>query len=261
MPYSTSLLRLQNILNELREKCPWDKKQTIHTLQPQTIEEIYELTDAIQQNDWNAIKEELGDLLLHLLFYIKIADENKAFNLEDVIQGICTKLVQRHPHIYENVSVKDEKEVKNNWEKLKLNEGKVSIFSGVPKSLPPFNKSIVIQRKAQNVGFDWNKIEEVWDKINEETNELKEAIKTNDLSEIQEEYGDLLFSMINLGRFLQCDPERSIELCNQKFITRFQYIEKKVAKKGGVLGSIPLNEMEQYWQQAKIQTTVNENEF
>ena len=251
MAYYNSLERLQDILNELREKCPWDKKQTIHSLQPQTIEEIYELSDAIKNNNWQEIKEELGDLLLHLLFYTKIAEEQKQFTIEDVIAGISDKLIHRHPHIYGNVNVDNEEDVKRNWEKLKLKEGKKSILSGVPNAMPPFNKAITIQRKARNAGFDWDDSLQVLAKVKEEIAELEAAIVLKDQANIEEEMGDVLFSMINLSRFLQVDPENSLEECNQKFIYRFQYIEQAATKAGRDLHDMSLEDMDALWNEAK----------
>jgi len=201
--------RLVNIMNELREKCPWDKKQTIHTLRQQTIEETFELVDAITDKDWKGIKEELGDLLLHIIFYSKIAQEQKQFSLQEVIDDICEKLIKRHPHIYGNVTVKDEEEVKKNWEQIKLSEGKKSVLGGVPKSLPAMVKAMRLQEKAKQVGFEWETKEQVWEKIEEEKIELLEAVNTGNNQHIEEEAGDLFFSVINYVRFLNVDAENA----------------------------------------------------
>lgn len=249
--YPTSLERLQNILNELRAKCPWDQKQTLESLQPQTIEELYELVDVIQDKNWNGIKEELGDLLLHILFYAKIAQESNAFDISDVIQSISDKLVNRHPHIYGAVQVKDAEEVKKNWEQIKKQEGKKSVLTGVPKSLPPMSKAVVIQRKARNAGFDWEENTQVLEKLKEEVNELEQAINLKDKAEIEAEFGDVFFSMMNLARFIGVDPEKSLEACNQKFIQRFQMMEQLAAERNLKLGAMKLMEMEALWQESK----------
>src|SRR6187431_1451873 len=223
---SGSFLRLVSIMDELREKCPWDRKQTIQTLRHMTIEETYELTDAITEEDWNGIREELGDLLLHIVFYSKIGIEQNKFTLEEVINGISEKLIARHPHIYGDVKVNDEEDVKRNWEKLKLKEGKKSILSGVPKSLPAVVKAMRLQEKAKQVGFEWENADQVWEKVKEETNELKEAVADHQAGKgsehkVEEEFGDLIFSLINYARFLQIDPENALERTNKKFISRF----------------------------------------
>jgi XTP/dITP diphosphohydrolase len=230
----TAFLRLVKIMDELRAQCPWDKKQTIHTLRSLTIEETYELVDSIDQEDWKGIKEELGDILLHLVFYAKIGSEQNQFELEEVINGVCEKLIHRHPHIYGDVKVADEEDVKRNWEQLKLKEGKgkQSVLEGVPNSLPSMVKAWRIQQKAKQVGFEWENKEDVWKKVEEETAELKEAIASNDPAAIQDEMGDLLFSLVNYARFLQVDPDKALESTNRKFINRFQAMEL-IAKASG----------------------------
>jgi len=252
---AAAFLRLVKIMDELRAQCPWDRKQTIHTLRSLTIEETYELVDAIDTEDWNGIKEELGDLLLHLLFYSKIGSEQQAFQLEEVINGVCEKLIHRHPHIYGDVKVADEEEVKRNWEQLKLKEGKgkKSVLEGVPTALPSIVKALRIQEKAKQVGFEWENKEAVWDKVEEESAELQEAIKTKDQSEIEAEFGDLLFSMVNYARFLHVDPETALERTNRKFIYRFQQMEKMAEAQGKLLASLSLEEMDAMWNQIKKQ--------
>ena len=255
---STSLvenqfLRLVEIMDELREKCPWDKKQTIQTLRQLTIEETYELTDAITDEDWQGIKEELGDLMLHLVFYAKIGAEKNKFTLQDVIKGVCEKLINRHPHIYGDVKVADEEEVKRNWEKLKLKEGKKSILSGVPKSLPSMVKAMRLQEKAKQVGFEWENKEQVWDKVKEEENELFEAIKSNNKEHIEEELGDYFFSIVNFARFLQVDADNALELTNKKFISRFTKMEAEALKEGNDLNEMTLLEMDAIWNKIKKQ--------
>ena len=244
--------RLLNIMDELREKCPWDKKQTLESLRHLTIEETYELADAILDNDLEEIKKELGDILLHIVFYAKIGSEQKAFDMGDVAEGICEKLISRHPHIYGDVKVADEEEVKQNWEKLKLKEGKISVLEGVPKSLPAMVKATRIQDKARGVGFDWDNQEQVWDKVKEELGELKEEIdKGADHKDIENEFGDVLFSMINYARFIDVDPEMALERTNKKFIKRFQYLESQSKKDGKDLSEMTLVEMDEYWNAAK----------
>ena len=223
--YNNGMERLIEIMNELREKCPWDKKQTIHTLRQQTIEETFELVDAITDKDWDGIKEELGDLLLHIIFYSKIAEEENKFSIQEVIDAICEKLIKRHPHIYGTVTVKDDEEVKRNWEQIKLNEGKKSVLSGVPKSLPAMVKAMRLQEKAKQVGFEWETKEQVWEKIEEEKAELMEAVNSGNNAHIEEEAGDLFFSVINYVRFLNVDAENALELTNKKFIKRFTKME------------------------------------
>ena len=255
---STSLvenqfLRLVEIMDELREKCPWDKKQTIQTLRQLTIEETYELTDAITDEDWQGIKEELGDLMLHLVFYAKIGAEKNKFTLQDVIKGVCEKLINRHPHIYGDVKVADEEEVKRNWEKLKLKEGKKSILSGVPKSLPSMVKAMRLQEKAKQVGFEWENKEQVWEKVKEEENELFEAIKSNNKEHIEEELGDYFFSIVNFARFLHVDADNALELTNKKFISRFTKMETEALKEGTDLNEMTLLEMDAIWNKIKKQ--------
>ncbi len=239
--------RLVNIMNELREKCPWDKKQTIETLRQLTIEETYELTDAISEGDWKGIKEELGDILLHLVFYAKIGTEQNQFTLEEMINGVCEKLIFRHPHIYGDVVVKDEEDVKRNWEKLKLKEGKQSVLSGVPKALPATVKAMRLQEKAKQVGFEWENKEQVWEKVEEEKNELIEAIESGNQLHIEEELGDLFFSLINFARFLQLDAEHALERTNKKFIDRFTKMEAAALAKGKALQDMTLEEMDAIW--------------
>jgi XTP/dITP diphosphohydrolase len=249
MPSTTELAftRLVNIMDELREKCPWDKKQTIETLRQLTIEETYELTDAISEGDWKGIKEELGDILLHLVFYAKIGTEQNQFTLEEVINGVCEKLIFRHPHIYGDVVVKDEEDVKRNWEKLKLKEGKQSVLSGVPKALPATVKAMRLQEKAKQVGFEWENKDQVWEKIEEEKNELLEAIESGDQVHIEEELGDLFFSLINFARFLHLDAEQALERTNKKFIDRFTKMEAAALSKGKALQDMTLEEMDAIW--------------
>lgn len=243
--------RLIEIMNDLREQCPWDKKQTIHTLRTLTIEETYELADAILQNDWNNLKEELGDLFLHLVFYSKIAQENGQFDVSDVLHTVCDKLIARHPHIYGNVQVKDEEDVKKNWELLKLKEGKKSILQGVPNALPPINKALRIQDKAKNVGFEWETKQQVWDKVLEEMEELKIAEQHNDINKIEEEFGDLIFSLINYARFLKIDTEIALERTNQKFMNRFNKMEKYLNEQNIGMSDLPLEKLDELWNLAK----------
>lgn len=246
-----SFLALVTIMDELREKCPWDRKQTIHTLRSMTLEETYELADAIDQNNWQGIKEELGDMLLHILFYTKIGSEEKAFELQEVIEGISRKLINRHPHIYGDVKVENAEDVKRNWEQIKIKEGKKSVLSGVPVSLPAVVKATRIQEKAKQVGFEWDNREDVWKKVEEEMGELKEAVQANDQGEIQAEFGDLLFSLINYARFLQVDAEAALEQTNKKFMNRFQTMETMAAAQGKNLGDMTLNEMDALWNEIK----------
>jgi MazG family protein len=253
MNQNTNIDRLVTIMDELREKCPWDIKQTIHTLRQQTIEETYELADAITDKDWNAIKEELGDLLLHVIFYSKIGTEQNKFTLHEVIDGICDKLIKRHPHIYGNVKVNDEEDVKKNWEQIKLQEGKKSVLSGVPKSLPAMVKAMRIQEKAKQVGFEWATKEQVWEKVEEEKLELLEAVESRQEERIEEEAGDLFFSVINYVRFLKVDAENALELTNKKFIKRFSLMEEAVQKKGMNLSEMTLPEMDAVWNEIKKQ--------
>jgi XTP/dITP diphosphohydrolase len=240
--------RLLTIMDELREKCPWDMKQTLESLRHLSIEEIYELGDAILDGDMEEVKKELGDVFLHLVFYSRIASETEAFDIADVLNSICEKLISRHPHIYGDTVVKDEAEVLSNWEKLKLKEGKKSVLEGVPRSLPAMVKAQRIQDKAKGVGFDWDNADQVWEKVLEELNEFKEA-KTKEDQE--EEFGDLLFSLINYARFQGIHPEDALEKTNKKFIYRFQYLETESAKDGKQMGEMTLNEMDEYWNRAK----------
>lgn len=256
MSDSNSFSRLQEILDDLREKCPWDKKQTIHSLRQLTIEETYELADAISADDWQGIKEELGDLLLHILFYAKIATEQQQFTIQDVIEANRAKLIHRHPHIYGDVKVADEEEVKRNWEKLKLKEGKKSILSGVPRSLAPLVQAMRIQDKAKQVGFEWDNKEDVWLKVEEEASELKEEVEMMDAGKgsqerIEEELGDLLFSIVNYARFLNIDPDQALARTNKKFINRFQAMEEVVAQQGKQMTDLSLAEMDAIWNEIK----------
>jgi len=250
-----AFMRLKEIVDELREKCPWDRKQTIDSLRSNTIEELYELADAITDHNWAGIREELGDLALHILFYARIGTEQKQFTLEEVINGICEKLISRHPHIYGDVQADDEEAVKQNWEKLKLKEGKVSVLSGVPKSLPAVVKATRLQEKSQQVGFEWENAGQVWDKVEEEINELKEAVALNDKDKMEDEFGDVLFSLINYARFLQIDAENSLERTNKKFISRFTRMEQQALKNGKALGDMSLQEMDAIWDAIKKQNT------
>ncbi len=245
--------RLVNIMSELREKCPWDKKQTIQTLRQLTIEETYELTDAITDNDWKGIKEELGDILLHIVFYAKIATEKQQFTLDEVINGVCEKLIFRHPHIYGDVIVKDEEDVKRNWEKLKLKEGKKSILAGVPKALPATIKAMRLQEKAKQVGFEWETKEQVWEKVEEEKLELFEAIASGNREHMEDELGDVFFSLINFARFLQLDAENALERTNKKFISRFNKMEAEASATGKALQDMSLEEMDAIWNKIKKQ--------
>jgi XTP/dITP diphosphohydrolase len=244
--------RLLIIMDELREKCPWDKKQTIESIRHLTIEETYELSDAILDKDLKNIKKELGDILLHIVFYARIASETNEFDIKDVIDSLCEKLIHRHPHIYGDVKVENEEQVKENWEKLKLKEGNKSVLGGVPKSLPSLIKASRIQEKARAVGFDWEKPEQVWEKVQEEITELKHEIDTNASKEkIENEFGDVLFSLINYARFMDINPEDALEKTNRKFIKRFQYLETEAAKAGKQLSEMTLAEMDVYWNKAK----------
>ncbi len=237
-------------MDELREKCPWDKKQTMETLRHLTIEETYELTDAIMDNDIEEVKKEIGDILLHMVFYAKIGSETNDFDIADSLNFISDKLISRHPHIYGDVEVADEEEVKANWEKLKLKEGKKSVLEGVPRSLPSLVKAIRIQDKARGVGFDWDHEDQVWDKVQEELNEFKVEADAGS-EKMTDEFGDVLFSMINFARFKGINPDDALEKTNKKFIKRFQYLETESAKDGKVLGEMTLEEMDAYWEAAK----------
>ena len=248
--------RLLTIMDELRENCPWDKKQTLESLRHLTIEETYELSDAILEADGNEIKKELGDLMLHLVFYARIASERNEFDVADVLNGICSKLIERHPHIYADVVANDEQTVKANWEKLKLKHGSKSVLEGVPKTLPALVKAIRIQDKARGVGFDWERKEQVWEKVEEEMQEFKKEFNAEDPAAINKEramaeFGDLLFSLVNYARFIDIDPEEALERTNKKFIKRFQYLETASARDGKKLGEMTLEEMDRYWNAAK----------
>ena len=243
--------RLIQIMNELREKCPWDKKQTIESLRHLTIEETYELADAITENDWTGIKEELGDLLLHIVFYAKIGNEKNKFTLEQVIQCVCDKLIVRHPHVYGDVKVENEEEVKQNWEKIKLKEGKSSVLGGVPKTLPSMVKAIRLQEKSQQVGFEWSNTEQVWAKLEEEISELKEAIASNCQDHIEDEMGDVFFSLVNLSRFLKVNAESALERTNKKFMSRFTKMEEHAKMENKFLHDMTLEEMDALWNKIK----------
>jgi len=247
-----SFLRLVKIMNELREQCPWDKKQTIETLRSLTIEETFELADAISDNDWKNIKEELGDILLHITFYTRIASEQNQFTLDDMINAVCDKLIFRHPHIYSDTKVNNEEDVKKNWEKLKLKEGKKTTLGGVPRSLPATVKAIRIQDKARQVGFEWDNKEDVWKKVEEEMGELQEAINENhSLEHIEEEFGDVMFSLINYARFLNIDAEGVLEKTNKKFIKRFNEMETIATERGHKLHDMKLEEIDAIWNEVK----------
>jgi MazG family protein len=254
MSVENSFSRLVKIMDELREQCPWDKKQTIDTLRPLTLEETYELTDAITHHDWKGIKEELGDMMLHMIFYAKIASEQNHFTLKDVLEGICDKLVSRHPHIYGNVQVNNDEDVKKNWEQLKMKEGKKSVLSGVPTSLPAVVKATRIQDKARQVGFEWDNKEDVWKKVEEEIGELHEAIDSGDQQHIEEEFGDVLFSLVNYARFLHIDAEGVLEKTNKKFIHRFTIMEEEAKARGKQLSDMTLQEMDEIWNAVKNKT-------
>ena len=246
-----SFERLLAIMDKLRAECPWDKKQTLESLRYLTIEETYELADAILEKDMDEIKGELGDLMLHMVFYSKIASETNHFDVADVLNTVCDKLVERHPHIYGDVIANTEEAVKENWEKIKLKKGKKSVLQGVPKSLPAMVKSTRIQEKARGVGFDWDNKEQVFEKVKEEFSELHEEVNKNDISAIEDEFGDVLFSMINYARFIGVDPEMALERTNKKFIRRFQYLEAESKKDGKEMGEMTLDEMDEYWNKAK----------
>ena len=241
-------------MDEFREQCPWDRKQTIHTLRPLTLEETYELADAITENNWKGIREELGDMLLHILFYAKIGSEQQQFTLDEVINDICEKLIYRHPHIYGDVKVTGEEDVKKNWEKLKIKEGKSSVLGGVPVSLPAVVKATRIQEKAKQVGFEWDNKEDVWKKVEEEMGELQQAIREGTQEEVEEEFGDVLFSLVNYARFLRVDAEGALERTNKKFISRFQQMEAIAAERGQQLTDMSLSEMDAIWNEVKRKT-------
>jgi XTP/dITP diphosphohydrolase len=241
--------RLLNIMDDLREQCPWDKKQTLESLRNLTIEETYELADAILNNDLEEIKEETGDIMLHMVFYAKIAEEKGAFDIADSLNSICEKLIHRHPHIYGDISVKDEEEVKRNWEQLKLKEGKKSVLSGVPNSMPAMIKAYRMQEKTAQVGFEWENANQVWEKVEEEIQEFKEVANGDNQEKIEEEFGDILFSLINYARFKNIDPETALEKINRKFKYRFEYIESQATKP---LMDMSLEEMDSLWNEAKV---------
>lgn len=252
----TAFERLLNVLNDLRENCPWDKKQTMETLRHLTIEETYELSDAILEGDQQEIKKELGDVMMHLVFYARIAAEKDDFDIVDVLNGVCEKLIHRHPHIYSDVVVENEQDVKRNWEQLKLKEGNKSVLGGVPASLPALVKAARIQEKARGIGFDWEDKSQVWEKVEEELQEFKDEFNvlneaSIDTEKAEGEFGDLLFSLINYARFININPENALEKTNKKFIKRFQYLEQKAKENGKQLQDMTLAEMDVYWNEAK----------
>ena len=257
-PRLVAFERLLTIMDDLRAKCPWDMKQTLETLRPLTIEETYELGDAILEGDLDAVKKELGDLLLHMVFYAKIGQEKGAFDITDVLNGICEKLIHRHPHIYGDVQVKDDEEVKANWERIKLAEKakggatEKSVLEGVPRGLPSLVKAIRVQDKARGVGFDWEHRDQVWEKVNEELRELKHEVDAGSAKQA-DELGDVLFGLVNYARFLGIDPDEALERTNRKFIRRFQFLERESAKDGRKLGEMTLAEMDAYWERAKTE--------
>ena len=243
--------RLLNIMDDLRAQCPWDQKQTLASLRNLTIEETYELADAITKNDLQELKGEIGDLLLHMVFYCKIASEKKAFDIDDALNAVCDKLIHRHPHIYGDVVVQDEEEVKKNWEKLKLKEGKKSVLEGVPHSLPALVKATRIQEKAKGIGFEWDNAKDVWKKVKEEIDEFEFELNNN-TDKKEEEFGDLLFSLVNYARFIDLSPESALSKTNQKFITRFQLMEDLIIKDQNEIQNMSLSEMDEYWDKAKL---------
>lgn len=243
--------RLLQIMDDLREKCPWDRKQTIQTLRQLTIEETYELADAITDEDWKSIREELGDILLHIVFYAKIGAEQQKFDINDVINGVCDKLIHRHPHIYGDVKADTEEQVKQNWEKLKLKEGKTSVLSGVPLSLPALVKAMRLQEKAKQTGFEWDNTSQVWEKVKEEVNELEEAVNSGNKDAVEDEFGDVMFSLVNYSRFLEIDAENALERTNKKFQRRFQAMEVLALQQGRTLNDMNLTEMDTLWNQVK----------
>lgn len=247
----TAFNRLLDIMDELREKCPWDKKQTLESLRNLTIEEVYELGDAIIENDLDEIKKELGDVLLHIVFYAKIGSEKDAFDIADVANAISDKLISRHPHIYGDEVVETEEQVLQNWEKLKLKEGNKSVLGGVPKSLPAMIKANRIQEKARGVGFDWDNADQVWEKVQEELAEFQFEVEANNQEKMEDEFGDVLFSLINYARFVNINPENALEKTNTKFIKRFQYLEEKAKSNGKSIENMTLAEMDVYWNEAK----------
>jgi XTP/dITP diphosphohydrolase len=250
---ATSFLKLLKVMDELREQCPWDKKQTIESIRHLTIEETYELSDAILKNDLNEVKKELGDILLHIVFYSRIASETNAFNIKDVIDGLCEKLIFRHPHIYGNVKAETDEQVKQNWEQLKQKEkgGNTSVLSGVPNSMPALLKAYRIQEKARAVGFDWDEPAQVFEKVKEELAEFEVEMKNKDHAAAEKEFGDVLFSLINYARFVNINPEDALEQTNKKFIKRFGYMEAKVKEQGKQIADCKLEELDKYWNEAK----------
>ncbi|RYY90996.1 MAG: nucleoside triphosphate pyrophosphohydrolase [Chitinophagaceae bacterium] len=254
-PEQTAFGRLVTIMDELREQCPWDRKQTIQSLRQMTLEETYELADAITDEDWKGIREELGDLMLHLVFYARIGREQQRFTLEEVLNGICEKLITRHPHIYGDVKVQDDEDVKKNWEQIKLKEGKKSVLSGVPKTLPALVKAMRLQEKAKQVGFEWDHKEQVWEKVEEELAELREAQAEGDPKKVEEEFGDVLFSLVNFARFLNVDAENALAVTNNKFTSRFTQMEERAAQKGRSLNDMTLAEMDALWNEIKQERT------
>ncbi len=251
MQYSKSIERLRTIMDELREQCPWDRKQTIHSLKPQTLEEVYELGETIINEDWQGLKEELGDLLLHIMFYSKIGSEQQQFTFDDVVEGVCNKLINRHPHIYSNVKVENETDVKQNWEKIKQQEGKRSVLSGVPASMPALIKALRLQEKTKQVGFEWENAAQVKDKVEEEMAELYEAVEEGNPAHIEEEFGDVMFALINYARFIKTDPEQALEQTNKKFIRRFVQVEALAEQQGKSLHDMTLWEMDALWNKVK----------
>lgn len=247
-----AFIRLVEIMDRLREECPWDKKQTIDSLRYLTIEEMYELSDAILDKNMDEIKKELGDLMLHIVFYSRIASEKKHFDITDVLDSISDKLIYRHPHIYGDVVANDVKQVKENWEKLKLKEGKKSVLEGVPKSLPAIVKAYRIQEKVRGIGFDWQNKNQVWDKFQEEIEEFQIEEKKNDSEKMEEEFGDVLFSLVNYSRFVNINPEDALEKTNKKFIRRFQFMEQKIKEDGLDLSKLSFEQMNTFWDMAKI---------
>lgn len=253
-PQETAFSRLLKIMDELREQCPWDKKQTLESLRHLTLEEVYELGDAIINKDMPELKKELGDVLLHIVFYARIASETKDFNITDVINSVCDKLIERHPHIYGDVKVQNEEDVKKNWEQIKLKEkgGKKTVLGGVPKGLPALVKALRMQEKARGAGFDWEKPEQVWEKVQEEINELHTEVNSKESFEkIEDEFGDLMFALVNYGRFIGINPENALERTNQKFLRRFNYMEEKITSQGKALADCKLDEMDVFWNEAK----------
>jgi XTP/dITP diphosphohydrolase len=247
-----AFIRLVEIMDRLREECPWDKKQTIDSLRYLTIEEMYELSDAILDKNMDEIKKELGDLMLHIVFYSRIASEKKHFDITDVLDSISDKLIHRHPHIYGDVVANDVKQVKENWEKLKLKEGKKSVLEGVPKSLPAIVKAYRIQEKVRGIGFDWQNKNQVWDKVQEEIEEFQREEKKNDSEKMEEEFGDVLFSLVNYSRFVNINPEDALEKTNKKFIRRFQFMEQKIKEDGLDLSKLSFEQMNTFWNMAKV---------